>query len=156
MSYKITSYRNNQKFQLPEEIFIVFTDLPHNSRRFYGLRTGFSHCFMLYRFGEDWWVVDPLFCGITHGRIENLSRASMIDLLLSQQCHIIVLDEAYENNFKLPRVFGKILEVQLGMMSFGIFSCVTLVKRALGIRRPWLITPFGLYKFFMRTNKENY
>ncbi len=160
MSYKITSHKVNKKFEAPEEIFIVFTDLHGNSGRFYGLKSGFGHCFMLYRFGQDWLVVDPLFCGINHARIQDMTRSEMIDLLVCQACKIVVLEQAFATGFNyhkvLVRILGKIFGGQFFMVSFGVFSCVTLVKRALNIRRPWLITPFGLYKFFIRTNKENY
>ncbi len=146
-------------FDRPQEVFVVFTDIKHNNR-FYGLRSGFGHCFMLLRFADDWWVVDPLFSKITYARIKNIPRQDMIDLLLMQECHIVVLSQ--QNFCRSRKIFSGVLNflsplaAQGGMLNFGIFSCVTLIKRSLGIRRPWLLTPFDLYQFFMRTNRENY
>lgn len=99
------------------------------------LRPGFRHCFVALDDGAAWLTVDPLL-----HRLEV--RASGLP-----------------SAFDLAREYRKldlaVLEivpaaVPLRRAPLGLFTCVETAKRLLGIRAPWVLTPWQLYRFLRR------
>jgi hypothetical protein len=95
------------------------------------LRRGFRHCFVVMRAGSVWLACEPL-----KDRIELDALAVPDDFDLAafycQQGHQVLLGE------RLPaRARSRFALAPL--------TCVTVVKRLLGIDAPWVWTPWQLY-----------
>jgi hypothetical protein len=95
------------------------------------LRRGFRHCFVVMRAGSVWLACEPL-----KDRIELDALAVPEDFDLAafycQQGHRVLLGE------RLPaRARSR--------FALAPMTCVTVVKRLLGIDAPWVWTPWQLY-----------
>lgn len=115
-----------------DEVLVVFGDAP-DKRTLRFLKPGFRHCFVLIagtRAG-DWICLDPL----SHRLTCHIWRLSpMFDPAahyrhLGQTCLWV----------KAPRHIARRSRI-------GLFTCVELVKRMLGIRGFWVVTPWRLYR----------
>ena len=115
----------------PRLALVVFVD--HAECRWLRvLRAGFRHCFVVIRDGSVWLACDPL-----KDRIE-------LSVLPIPQC------------FDLPgfyagrglRVLGGATKPDLPRRGFAIapLTCVTVAKRLLGVRAPFVMTPWQLYR----------
>jgi len=115
----------------PRLVLVVFVD--HAECRWLRvLRAGFRHCFVVIRDGSVWLACDPL-----KDRIE-LSVLSVPE------------------GFDLPgfyagrghRVLGGATRPDLPRRGFAIapLTCVTVAKRLLGMRAPYVLTPWQLYQ----------
>lgn len=152
------------------EILVVFTDFAtskskdrtnHNKHygRWYFLKHGFGHCFMLAHYGDDWVLTDPLFSHIFQCKLVGISKSELIRTLRNNNCRILSCAPAtlpprrpLASHPFLRSLYP--LWVQAGMLNIGLFSCVTVIKRALNIRSISSMTPYQLYLFLKRTKKE--
>jgi hypothetical protein len=99
------------------------------------LRPGFRHCFAAVDDGAQWLTVDPLLHRL-EVRASGLSSA--FDLAAEyRRMDLVVLDIAPP-------------EIALRTAPVGIFTCVETVKRLLGLRARWVLTPWQLYRFLVR------
>lgn len=112
-------------------VFSGQTDLPW----LHMLRRGYRHCFVLMQQRGQWLIFDPL--------------ASHTDITLTDM----------PGGFDLPRWY-----VRQGMavwrvnvpppapksQHWRLFSCVEAVKRLLGLRAPWVFTPWQLMRYLRR------
>ena len=97
------------------------------------LKHGFRHCFIF--FGDEYstFVLDPIsnridlaFLPVGVGKIKKkFNETGVITVFV--------------NRFEVKKT-----------SSSGVFTCVEVVKRILGISKPSIITPFRLYKFLMK------
>ena len=98
------------------------------------LRHGFRHCFIFFGDENTTFVVDPI--------------ANRIDLSFVPVGVKIMSQIFSQKNIRIvyvPRRF------ELGRISStGVFTCVEVVKRILGISKPFIVTPFRLYNFLMK------
>ena len=95
------------------------------------LRRGFRHCFVVLRAGSLWLACEPL-----KDRIEldvlDLPHAFDLAGFYSRQGHRVLLG-------RRPRLGSR------PRFAPAPLTCVTVVKRLLGIRAPWVWSPWQLY-----------
>lgn len=122
---------NQNSFGQYQRVWIAFTD---ESRLWWlaWLRPGFRHCFAILNDGEHWLAVEPL--------------ASCME--------ITVLPPAPDFNLPgwLTAQGHKVVEAELQRKKmhpapFAALNCVEVVKRVLGLRAPWIFTPYQLYRY---------
>ncbi|MBD5398135.1 hypothetical protein HDR60_01350 [bacterium] len=98
------------------------------------LRVGFKHCFLILEDNGYFFIVDPL-----SSKIELMSFHILGDKLIKE----------LENcDMKVVKAF--INENVPSSWKFGIFTCVEVVKRILGISSLRVITPYQLYKYLLK------
>lgn len=85
------------------------------------LRNGYQHCFAFVQHGEHWIRLDGEKKGIV-------------------VCHDNPFD--YIKTHKIVKVVQK----AGGHGIFCLSTCVSLCKKAIGMRRPFVLTPYQLYK----------
>lgn len=124
MSGCLTSSRRKPRLAL-----VVFVN--HAECRWLrGLRPGFRHCFVTLRDGATWLCCDPL-----KDRIELaiLPVTPWFDLprFYAKRGHTVLLGSTKPD---LPR----------RPLAIAPLTCVTIAKRLLGVRAPWVLTPWQL------------
>ncbi|HMR32057.1 MAG TPA: hypothetical protein PKA09_13975 [Geminicoccus sp.] len=96
------------------------------------LRPGFRHCFCLLRTEEQWLLCDPLKGSL---RLELLPPYAEEDLAR----HYIALGR--------HALLGPITRRDgAGGLGLRPLSCVEIVKRAIGLAAPGVLTPYQLYR----------
>jgi len=124
---------------MPDEILVVFSDhtdlwwLKH-------LRRGFRHCFILIRFADIWICLDALAHKTELMRIDIPDTVHLMKWLENQGETVV--------RYKIQPSLKKPLYPSL-------FTCVEAVKRTLGLRKPFILTPWQLYKFLILENERN-
>jgi hypothetical protein len=95
------------------------------------LRRGFRHCFVVMRAGSVWLACEPLKDRI---ELDALAAPDNFDLaaFYCQQGHRVLLGRRVPAR---PR----------RRFALAPLTCVTVVKRVLGIAAPWVWTPWQLY-----------
>ena len=115
------------------QILVVFEDRP-DGLWLRWLRPGFRHCFCLLRSERGWILCD--------------SRGDGFDILPAPDCGVEPLARSY------ARLGGRVLGLsrppRRPPFPLAPFTCVELVKRVLGLRAPWLVTPYALYRHLLR------
>ncbi len=98
----------------------------------YLLKKGYRHCFVVLEFDEVWCCIDPLstYCDV---QVVLKKHVADLPLWLNFQGHEVL---------KAP-----IDRCCLRVRPFGFLSCVSIVKRVLGLRKWWIITPWQLKKY---------
>lgn len=98
----------------------------------YILKKGYRHCFVVLEFIDSWCCIDPLstYCDV---QIVQKKQVSDLPLWLRFQGHDVC--KATLSNKPLT------------VRPFGILSCVSVVKRVLGIQRWWILTPWQLRNY---------
>jgi len=103
------------------------------------LRPGYRHCFALVQSGEHWVLYNPLSNGteveVWPGDQEQTIRAWLV------QNGYQVIDETVRP--RDPRT-----------LPWSPFSCVEAVKRVLGLRAPGVFTPWQLYRYLKKDQKQ--
>ncbi|MCR5506993.1 MAG: hypothetical protein K6F04_04055 [bacterium] len=97
------------------------------------LKRGFRHCFIFFGDEYNTFVLDPI-----SNRIDLSFLPIGVEKIaekLKQSGIIIVFVNRFENK---------------KISTSGVFTCVEVVKRVLGISKLSIITPFRLYKFLKK------
>ncbi|MGF1562546.1 MAG: hypothetical protein ACFB3T_10245 [Geminicoccaceae bacterium] len=105
------------------------------------LKRGFRHCFVLLAREGRWLLADMLLHELV---VESIDVPSDFDLgafYRSQGHHVI----EGERLGPPPRA----------CLSLRPLTCVELVKRALGVRAFWVVTPHQLYRFLLKVEIPN-
>lgn len=102
----------------------------------YFLKKGFYHCVVALGDGKDWLLIDPLL--------------SQTDLIVIQNFNIEIF-------LQLKGYTTIHTTVQTPSRRFMItpYTCVETVKRFCGISSFKIWTPYQLYRFFLKKNKNN-
>jgi hypothetical protein len=113
----------------PQHALVIFVG--HADCRWLGcLRAGFRHCFVALRDGSTWMTCDPL-----KDRIElrMLPLPADFDLpgFYAAQGHVVLQGQTRPG---VSRGKGAIVPL----------TCVSVAKRLLGVRAPWVLTPWQL------------
>ncbi len=98
------------------------------------LKHGFRHCFVFFGDENNTFVIDP---------ISNRIDISFIPVGIT--CIINLFNQ---RNIKIVYIANKFQNKRIS--STGVFTCVEVVKRILGISNPFIITPFRLYNFLIK------
>jgi hypothetical protein len=113
-----------------QEAWVVFCDAPGVPwLRF--LRPPFRHCFVILKGPQAWISVDPLIRGI-EVKGHSLRAYPNLPQMLKDQGLVVVKTQTFTKP-SYP-------------CSWGMFSCVSLVKRVLGLSAPGVLTPYRLYR----------
>lgn len=94
------------------------------------LKPGFKHCFVIVSCGDHWVSVDPLSTYTELRCLENKILPEVLDELSKDN---IVIETLLNHDAVKPQTVG-------------IFSCVSVVKKILGIQNRWIFTPWQLAK----------
>lgn len=95
------------------------------------LRPGFRHCFVALAMPAGWVVVDPM----SHGTfVAHFPGAQDFDLAAWYRLHGMVV------------VTVAPVSLERRVLPFRPYSCVECVKRILGIRAGFVLTPWQLYR----------
>ena len=123
--------------QTPRDVWVVFSD--HADLKWLKiLKPGFRHCFALIHDGDHWLAIDPM--------------SHYVDF------SILPVDP----NYDLPIwIAGKGLSlVRIAPnrtvqkpAPIGVFTCVEVIKRFLGIHRRRIMTPWQLYCYLQKVTK---
>lgn len=100
-----------------------------------GLRPGFRHCFVALSDGDGWIVVDPM----SHRTL--VRREAVADLAPFYAGHGIIV---------LPTRMRAVVPPRTA--PWRPYTCVEAVKRILGVRAPWVLTPWQLYRHLEKEN----
>tara|TARA_B100001750_G_C15418349_1_gene551567 strand:+ start:550 stop:966 length:417 start_codon:yes stop_codon:yes gene_type:complete len=122
----------------PLTIWVVFSD-DTDIRMLKILRKGFRHCFIMMQQDQRWILIDP--------------RADKTDIrVLPHPVH-----------FNFPRYFTQQGKIVVKAPTFitprkiaplSPFSCVETVKRVLGVHKRFLITPYRLYRYLLKSQSK--
>ena len=99
------------------------------------LRSGFRHCFVAVDDGVEWLTIDPLL-----HRLEVRASGLPSDFDLAGEYRRMGMTVADVVPAPVP----------LRRAPLGLFTCVETAKRLLGIRAPWVVTPWQLYRTVSR------
>jgi hypothetical protein len=103
------------------------------------LHVGFAHCFVCVFVNNHWVICDALFDKTTLAVVERVQSSDLV---------------------KWYRERGHtVAEATLAEMSpkwglLGPYTCVESAKRILGIRAPWTLTPWQLYRRLIRIRRK--
>lgn len=117
--------------EIHEKILVVFSD-DTDLWWLKWLKRGFRHCFVVMRLGGQWVAIDPM---AHHLQITVPQLPTDFDLknwFCAQGLRVIERHPEPELLRCYPPIF---------------LSCVELVKRILGLRKPFILTPAQLYRY---------
>ena len=105
------------------------------------LKKGYRHCFVCIKSHDQWVIIDPLSRSIdieiiAAEKVKNLPR------YLAQQGYKVYPFGSIENTKKTGRIIGYL-------------SCVTLVKKTLGLSKPFIFTPYQLARYLEKRSHQD-
>lgn len=103
------------------------------------LKRGYRHCYLLLSDGQQWFSIDPL-AHMTQIGFHSFTEPFNLPLWLKSQGHTVVKVEV-DNPDAKP-------------FPLTIMTCVETVKRVLGIRNRWMVTPWQLYRYIHKANNR--
>jgi len=117
--------------RIQREWWIVFEHF--STRKWYNkyLKKGFAHCYALGLCEDTWVIVNP--------------TDAVLDIELRP-----VAD--YPTARAYVGEYAKIIRVEVSLpsehssWSFGVMSCVDVMKKLIGLKAWWIVTPWQLYK----------
>jgi hypothetical protein len=104
------------------------------------LARGFRHCFVLVRDGRDWLLCDPLKDRMLLARIAAPPDFDLAAHYAAQGHRVLAGVAGHEQGRRMPAVSP--------------LTCVAVVKRVLGVRAPWILTPRQLHRHLMRQKRR--
>lgn len=103
------------------------------------LKKGFRHCFITLGNGQNWLTIDPML--------------HKIEVVIQPVAGDFDLEKWYlEQGYQVLKT--NLSAVQLTPAPLGLFTCVEVVKRIIGIHNFRIITPYSLYKFLLKVKNE--
>lgn len=119
-----------------EPVYIVFTQGKGNQWWKRPLKNGYGHCFIVKSICADyfWLSIDPLYSFTDIVTIPK-SAGDLRDFL-PEDAKVVEIHPKIDNN--------------CAVFTISCNTCVDTVKRFLGISKPFIITPWQLYKYLIR------
>lgn len=122
-----------------ETALVVFAD--SSLRCLKVLRRGFRHCFVAVLQATGWIIVDPL----SHQTdLRSVQGVSLLEMAAWYRCHGLCVVET------------RVRPAPLRLAPLGLYTCVEVVKRVLGIHARWVVTPWQLYRFLIGPTSVRY
>jgi len=111
-------------------LYIVFCE----GRRWWWLplKKGFSHCYVVKDCGECWVKCQP-YSGFTDVTVWSKAICPKVTDLLAEPSLVL----PYETTGDYDKIRGHLCW----------FNCVEVVKSFLGLKKPFIFTPYQLYRF---------
>lgn len=103
------------------------------------LRSGYQHCMIAVQSGAAWQLIDPL---------SNAFYVTELGIVHPDEIISSFVDQGFD---AVPVQRRAPVAVE---MPLGIFTCVEVVKRVLGLRNRWVITPWQLRQVITRGDGE--
>lgn len=97
------------------------------------LKPGFRHCYVLFNDGDRWISIDPL-SNYTDINVHSLPSDFDLPGWLLDRGHTVVSAPILRPYKQAPWM---------------LFTCVEAVKRALGIHKRFVLTPYQLYRYLL-------
>lgn len=120
----------------PDQVLIVFVD-GTECRALHWLKQGFRHCFVAMRWGKQWVICDPL--------------KNHIEFSVGKPPHDLDLGRFYrERGFVVLTGHCAPKKIK-GRPWLEPLTCVAIVKRIIGLRAFWVLTPWQLYRMLIGT-----
>ena len=101
------------------------------------LKKGFYHCFLVLGDGREWVLIDPL---VHMTDMIVLKNTSIAKVIRAKGYHLI----------RTTPVVPPLTHTQ-----FRPLTCVEIVKRFLGINRPFIWTPYQLFRYLFLKKENN-
>jgi hypothetical protein len=119
----------------PRRALLVFVDRP-DCRWLRWLRPGFRHCFVVLRLDDEWLACDPLLHRL---ELQRLRLPADFDLatFYVERGHRVLMGWT---DAPTPPI----------LPSLEPLTCVSVAKRALGLRASRVLTPWQLYRWLLR------
>ena len=118
--------------------FLIYTDTYYPFSKFF--KEGFRHVAIVIRTDSNYVLIDP--------------RASTVGLELTGRVVPDTMERQLRDNShaiqRVSTVKGK------GFFPIGLFTCVSLFKKLLGIRAWWVLTPYQLYNYINKRGLNEY
>lgn len=105
------------------------------------LHPDFGHCGVWLSAGEFWFEAHSLSRGLEFGLHRGIEPREVVRLHLENGATVVAECE----------VIGHPTALRL----IAPFTCVEFVKRAIGVRAWWVVTPYQLFKYLKRANERN-
>jgi len=101
------------------------------------LKKGFRHCYLLVHYKKDNVLI----------KLDSLSNVMLVDMKKDIKIYDYINYLSTNADIQIQKVrVGKLEE---DVMPVSLFSCVSFVKRFLGVRSYSTLTPFQLYKLIL-------
>jgi hypothetical protein len=113
----------------PKLALVVFVD--HGCVWLRGLKRGFRHCFVALRDGDAWLVCDSL-----------KDRIELLVLPVAVEVDLASFYRAQGHRVLIGTTPPKLRRESLVLAPL---TCVSVVKRLLGVHAPWVLTPWQLF-----------
>lgn len=121
--------------QAPRDVWIVFSD--HADLGYLKiLKRGFRHCFALIHDGDHWLAIDPMSHYIDFSILPVDPNYDLPIWMAGEGLSIVRVTP--NRSIKKPAPLG-------------LFTCVEVIKRFLGIHRRRVLTPWQLYRYLQKT-----
>jgi len=104
------------------------------------LKPGFRHCFAIIEDPPYWVLYDPLSHRTNVEVLGDFDTDELERWFRSRNCQTV----------RTLQFNGPIRK-----QPFAIFTCVEAVKRIVGIRAPWVLTPWQLYRRLIENERLN-
>ena len=104
------------------------------------LKPGFRHCFVILETDRGCIWVDPLSNNFTLKILEGYELAGLIRWYRDMGMHVVTVEPQAQKSQPF---------------ALAPMSCVVVVKRLLGIRDRFVLTPWQLFSYLNRTKSEN-
>ena len=121
------------------KVLIVFSD---NTGAWWlkFLKPGYRHCFAVVETDRGCIWVDPLSTNLNLKVLEGYELAGLIKWYRDMGMKVLSVNVAPSQGGDFP---------------WAAMTCVEIVKRLVGIRNRWIVTPWQLFSFIKRTKSEN-
>jgi len=103
------------------------------------LKPGFRHCFVLLRTRGNWLYYDPMAHYTFASAIGAYPLLGLLRVFRRRGCRLRLA----RPRMPPPRA-----------QAWRPYTCVEAVKRVLGLREPWVLTPWQLYRCLSRAHPE--
>lgn len=104
------------------------------------LKPGFRHCSVLFHDGSSWITYDPL-SNFTDITVHDVPAEFNLPQWMRERGHTVIETQRQFPAKPAPLAF---------------FSCVSAVKRILGLHKRFIITPWQLYRYLTKSNYSNF
>lgn len=104
-------------------------------------KSGFKHCFVCLETNGGWIIYDPLSFGTEVDVLVGIPTAISAGIDHVERFYL-------SQGYVCVRV--GITPLERKVLPLTLFTCTEAVKRILGIREWWIITPFQLFKYLRR------
>jgi len=142
------------EYKQVRECWLVFYDSTSPYRSV--LKKGFVHVFLICKDNNRWFTVNYNLSNLTYALLdEDIERKSIEKFkpMLDRCKRSKYTDRVISIKFKYKIFRPKWIDAFRGLFPI-TFTCVSIAKAYLGITKWYIITPYQLYKYLLKTSME--